>query len=216
MYLKWINCRVSQADRPAFSAAQQAWRALGELDGFHGQFGGWSLDKPELACILGIWKHMASHKRFMSDTHDSITSKSGQDDLYETSVIEFMDLLFEIPGASGSPIHTLGSSILLRVVISHVHSNRQAHFVQMQKEIRNPGLTKLDGFMGGLFGRSDSDSDRFIAIMGWRDQSSHEHDEQNALVDLRDESSEEKDLRSRDVFRVALDPKWYVPSKTEA
>ncbi len=40
MLLKTIYCKVEEEKKELFSKAQEKWRDIQHLDGFHGQFGG--------------------------------------------------------------------------------------------------------------------------------------------------------------------------------
>lgn len=67
-----IVCQVPENRKTAFSPAQCAWKAIREVDGFYGQWGGWNVRRPTEAGILALWRDCSSHDAFMSDVHDSI------------------------------------------------------------------------------------------------------------------------------------------------
>lgn len=69
MLLKTIFCKVEEEKRELFSDAQEKWRDLQYLDGFHGQFGGWN---EEEACVYTLWEDRNAYQSFMNDAHDTI------------------------------------------------------------------------------------------------------------------------------------------------
>ena len=55
MLLKTIYCKVEEEKKELFSKAQEKWRDIQHLDGFHWQFGGWNEDD-EGVCIYFMGK----------------------------------------------------------------------------------------------------------------------------------------------------------------
>ncbi|HEU4964548.1 MAG TPA: YdbC family protein [Bacilli bacterium] len=84
MYLKGIVCTVQETNREPFSKAQEAWSALRGVDGFCGQFGGWDVQDPTRACIVGLWRDEAAYRHFMEEVHDRIFFGNDQGRTYET------------------------------------------------------------------------------------------------------------------------------------
>ena len=58
-----------------FSNAQEKWRDIQHLDGFHGQFGGWNENE---ACVFTLWEDRSAYQSFMNGAHDTIYVNSNQ------------------------------------------------------------------------------------------------------------------------------------------
>lgn len=211
MLIKWIICTVPESRRDAFGEAQQAWRALSDVDGFLGQTGGWHADDPAEACILGLWRHPGAYRTFMRETHDAITDTSGQDSMYDSSRIGLYDEMFEIPGSAASLLEVCTSSTVLRVAECLVHSHRQSHFVRMQMEVWNPGMARHEAMLGGLFTRSDKDAASFLVATWWRDRQGHDDYVRTTLPKLRETATVDGDVRSLAGKIIAIDPAWWAP-----
>lgn len=211
MLIKWIICTVPESRRDAFGEAQQAWQSLGEVDGFLGQTGGWHVDDPTQACIMGLWKHPGAYQTFMREIHDTVTDQSGQESMYESSRISLYDWMFDIPGKAASLIEACTSSTILRIAECIVHSHRQSHFVRMQQEVWNPGMSRHEAMMGGLFTRNAQEADRFLVATWWRNRQGYDDYVRTTLPELREKASVEGDVRSLDGKIIAIDPAWWVP-----
>jgi Domain of unknown function (DUF4937 len=66
---KWIVCRVSGSNRPAFSAAQQKWSRIAGCNGFIGQFGGFC---GKHAHVIGLCSKRDLYEQFMQRDHGAI------------------------------------------------------------------------------------------------------------------------------------------------
>ena len=84
LLLKWIVCDVPQEQRHAFASAQQHWRAVAALQGFRGQFGGWSSQFGGRACIASLWHDQSALDVFMANAHDAIVARSKQYETYQS------------------------------------------------------------------------------------------------------------------------------------
>ncbi|MFC3884647.1 YdbC family protein [Bacillus songklensis] len=82
MLAKMMTCHVHDNQKDVFSYKQQHWAALAHVDGFIGQLGGWNVDQPTEAFVLGLWENEEMYQDFMKHTHDSIFYKSGQEATY--------------------------------------------------------------------------------------------------------------------------------------
>lgn len=69
MLLKTIYCKVEEEKKELFSKAQEKWRDIQHLDGFHWQFGGWNEDE---ACVFTLWENKSAYQSFMNGAHDTI------------------------------------------------------------------------------------------------------------------------------------------------
>jgi hypothetical protein len=98
MLIKWIICQVPENRREAFSRAQCAWKAIRDVDGLYGQWGGWNVHRPAEAGILALWRDRSSHDAFMSQVHDSIFHATKQEQTYERLSVTLLVGISSLPG----------------------------------------------------------------------------------------------------------------------
>ena len=98
MIVKLIQIDVMPDFAERFSAGQQAWQALIDVEGFCGQTGGWVLDDPSRAIIVGLWRDRACYEHFMTDVHDGVFAASGQKGTYGSSEVSLWNLVVDVPG----------------------------------------------------------------------------------------------------------------------
>lgn len=82
MLVKYIRCQVEEEQKSAFSKAQEQWGRLSEVDGFLGQYGGWSGSGD--AVILGFWESRHAYQNFMEHIHDIIFLENKQGATYRS------------------------------------------------------------------------------------------------------------------------------------
>ncbi len=199
--VKWITCWAT--DRAAFGLGQQAWAELRGVPGFLGQCGGWSRNTPGVAQILGFWGSRAGYERFMADAHDRIAAaQTGAFDEIRVRVLDRKltigpDLLVGLSAAS-----------LLRLARCQVREGRQAHFVQAQVEVWNPGMAGAPGMCGGVFAQN-SESE-FLVLSGWRTVGDHQLYLDERAGQLREAAGLTADLDSVSGDLVDLEPTWTV------
>lgn len=164
--LKLIRCRVAAADRAAFAAGQQVWRGLREVAGFRGQTGGWSLNDPDLALILGFWRDAEAHQAFLGREHDVLYARSGQQPIIRELTT---DRFRRLEGTGGSrPIENQAGrgGGFLRVIEIHLLPGRLEHLVAAQHAVWTPALEAAGGLAGGLWHHLD-DPLRVLALSLW-------------------------------------------------
>ncbi|GIM93213.1 hypothetical protein Ato02nite_050060 [Paractinoplanes toevensis] len=66
----------------------------------------------------------------------------------------------------------LSVASLLRLAHCHVREHSQAHFVQAQAEVWNPGMTGAPGMCGGVFAQNGESE--FLALSAWRTVGDHQ------------------------------------------
>lgn len=169
MLIKSINCKVDEEKKERFSTAQEQWGELKELEGFHGQVGGWNESE---AYIVGCWENMKMYQKFMNETHDKIFYDSNQKGTYTSCETELYQSLFDITDTSF--VEALAHSSFLRVAICDVEQGNEKQFLHMQETVWNPGIARVEGMMGGVVGRSLS-SNRYIVLSLWKDVAAHQH-----------------------------------------
>lgn len=210
MLLKWIICVVPEEERDAFSLAQQHWSALADLEGFRGQIGGWGINDPMEACILGLWDNEDSYQRFMSEAHDSIADSSGQVDMYDSIAITLFEFMFDIPGTLESMIDAMDEGSLMRIANCKVNTRRKDHFIQMQQEVWNPAMKDTGDMKAGMFGCDRDDPDRFFTATIWQDFASHQSYADHKVPALFEKAELISDLKSIASHVIAIDPSWCV------
>jgi len=210
MLLKWIICVVPEEERPNFSRAQKHWSALADLDGFCGQIGGWGINDPMEACILGLWEHEDSYQKFMSEAHDSIAEASGQTEMYDSIAITMFEFMFDIPGRIKLMTDAIGEGSLLRIANCKVNTSREAHFTHTQQEVWSPSMKDSGGLEAGLFGRGRDDSGRFLTATIWQDVASHQSYADHKVPALFEKAEVVSDIQSISAYVIAIDSSWCV------
>ncbi len=201
MLIKWIVCEVPPEKREAFSRAQEAWSALSGAPGFLGQLGGW--DGEGRACIAGLWEDRAAYRRFMDELHDDIYEDNAQAGTYTASRVALLDAVMDVgPPLAGA----VGAA--LRAADCLVGEGREAHFIQVQREVWNPGMGGDPGVTGGVFSRGEGR--RYLVLSRWTDREAHERYRRERFPALRQRSNAAQDLEAITGHVVALEPAWEV------
>ena len=201
MIIKWIVCEVTAEQRAAFSEAQAGWSALSGVSGFLGQLGGW--DQDGRACIAGLWRDREAYRHFMTAVHDDITDGNAQEGTYTASRVALFDSVMAIQaGLSGA------EGGLLRVADCRVLAGREEHFIQVQREVWNPGMGGAPGMAGGAFARGEGS--RYLVLSRWADHAAHASYRAERFPELRSRAGAGQDLDAITGYRVALEPAWEV------
>ncbi|WP_433772082.1 DUF4937 domain-containing protein [Bacillus wiedmannii] len=169
MLLKTIFCKVEEEKREMFSDAQEKWRDLQHLDGFHGQFGGWNEDE---ACVYTLWKDRNAYQSFMNGAHDTIYLNSNQKDTFLSCEIELFQTLYDITDTPLKDVITQGSFV--RVAICDVKQQKENQFLHKQETIWDKEMEKIKGMLGGVVGKSVKNETRYIVLTYWKDEIAHE------------------------------------------
>jgi hypothetical protein len=201
MLIKWITCLT--ADRAAFDIGQRTWAALHRQPGFLGQGGGWSRREPGLAHIFGCWADRPSHQAFMARTHDHLaTAQAGT---YHSIEVRLFERCLDI-GEGFRGDFTFAS--LARLAYCHVPAERQDHFIAVQAEVWNPGMTSAPGMRGGMFARRGQTE--FLVLSLWLSVMDHDRYLTERFPSLRAQSRAADDLDSITGDLVELEPHWTV------
>ncbi|EEM28980.1 Antibiotic biosynthesis monooxygenase [Bacillus thuringiensis Bt407] len=123
MLLKTIYCKVEEEKKELFSNAQEKWRDIQHLDGFHGQFGGWNEDE---ACVFTLWEDRSVYQSFMNGAHDTIYLNSNQEDTFLSCEIELFQTLYDITDMHLKDVVIEGAFV--RVAICDVKLEKEKHF----------------------------------------------------------------------------------------
>ncbi len=165
MLLKTIYCKVEEEKKELFSSAQEKWRDIQHLDGFHGQFGGWNEDE---ACVFTLWEDRSVYQSFMNASHDTIYLNSNQEDTFLSCEIELFQTLYDITDMHLEYIVIEGAFV--RVAICDVKLEKEKHFLHKQETIWNKGMEKAKGMLGGVVGKSLKNENRYIVLTYWKDE----------------------------------------------
>jgi len=169
MLLKTIFCKVEEEKREMFSDAQEKWRDLQHLDGFHGQFGGWNEDE---ACVYTLWEDRGAYQSFMNGAHDIIYLNSNQKDTFLSCEIELFQTLYDIADTPLKDVIKQGSFV--RVAICDVKQQKENQFLHKQETIWDKEMEKIKGMLGGVVGKSLKHENRYIVLTYWKDEIAHE------------------------------------------
>ncbi|RWS44493.1 DUF4937 domain-containing protein [Bacillus mycoides] len=169
MLLKTIYCKVEEEKRKMFSDAQEKWRDLQYLDGFHGQFGGWNEAE---ACVYTLWEDRGAYQSFMNGAHDTIYLNSNQKDTFLSCEIELFQTLYDVTDTPLKDVITQGSFV--RVAICDVKQQKENQFLHKQETIWDKEMEKIKGMLGGVVGKSLKYENRYIVLTYWKDEIAHE------------------------------------------
>ncbi len=210
MLVKLIRCEVP-VDRCERSAlGQEAWGALSTVDGFAGQIGGWDVSDSTRAVIVGFWRDDEAYGRFMDNIHDAIFAAHGQQGSYASSDVTLWQRELDIPGSSGSIANAITQAGLIRMVLCELKPGRRNHFVQIQRDIWNPGMAASGGLLDGAFSRHCDDEDRFSVCSLWRSESDHQRYRETEFHECRRAAHVEDDCASVTGMVVRCESSWKV------
>ena len=162
MLIKWIRAEVQNVNMHLFTSSQEGWSELSKVNGFLGQVGGWNLNNSNEACILGFWRDLDSYHDFMNLNHDEIYERSNQKGTFTNLKTNLYELNFYIN--NNDPLLFMNSVNIIRVAECMVKTEKIEHFKQMQKSVWNPGMSKSNGFFGGVFASETRTSTEFLVI----------------------------------------------------
>ncbi|MGR3778295.1 DUF4937 domain-containing protein [Bacillus paramycoides] len=205
MLLKTIFCKVEEEKREMFSDAQEKWRDLQHLDGFHGQFGGWNEDE---ACVYTLWEDRNAYQSFMNDTHDAIFLNSNQEGTYISCNIEMFQTLYDITETPLKDVITQGSFV--RVAICDVKEGKEKHFSFIQETIWNKGMENANGMLGGVVGKSLKNENRYIVLTYWKNEMAHQNYVEEIFPELYKLANTHEDIEEIKGKQVVCKEEWLV------
>jgi heme-degrading monooxygenase HmoA len=143
MLAKMMTCHVHDNQKDVFSYKQQHWSALAHVDGFIGQLGGWNIDQPTEAFVLGLWDNEETYQDFMKNTHDSIFYKSGQETTYHHLDVD----IFKQPQSIGGRYNFFRSSAIetryMMVTTCKLHENEPLVIEDIIEQLIHPSFRCL-------------------------------------------------------------------------
>lgn len=169
--LKLILCRVPAPGRDRFAAGQRAWHGLSALGGFRGQTGGWTLEDPNEALILGLWSDDLARATFMNGAHDTLYAASRQAEVIDEIAITTWDLAPD--SDAGLPLEAAAGRAggFLRLADCQLFPGREDHFLAVQREVWNPAM-QAAGVLAASLWRGRDDPARFLSVSLWRTRES--------------------------------------------
>ncbi len=210
MIVKLIRCQVAEQAKVKFSHAQGVWSALTGVEGFMAQTGGWDAKEDSLAIIVAWWRDQQSYDQFMRVNHDPIFENSEQAKTYQSCEVDRWEAQFNIPGEVGHVQDAIPHGGLMRLAWCHVHPDRVAHFVDVQKKVWNPAMASAGGMLAGVFSRSVQDENQYLVCTLWRTIAAHNEYRERCLSGLRDQSEVANDVAQLSGFVVNVESSWRV------
>jgi Domain of unknown function (DUF4937 len=208
---KWIVCRVSGSNRPAFSAAQQKWSRIAGCNGFIGQFGGFC---GKHAHVIGLCSKRDLYEQFMQRDHGAIAPANWQQEFYANIRVCVLSKVMDMPGEHASLANAVPSGVFARVAVCEVHKPNVEHFLAMQREVWTPAMAGAPGMLGGAFWSFEGQPNRFLVSSLWRSESEHSTYMSEAVPTLRQCAAAEQDLVSVQGYHFDLQRTWSVcPSR---
>lgn len=210
MHVKWMECRVKEGMKEAFSKAQEQWNQTAKAPGFIAQTGGWDATDENLACIVAFWENEVALSRFMKEQHDVIFNRNKQKDTYDNIEIRHFNTLFDMEGNAGSLPEVIWQGNVLRVADCLVKPGREVHFETMQQDVWKPGMQSAAGMLGGYFSRINNAERRYLVTTFWDNEESHEKYRQEKLPTLQQQAGIQEDLQDIKGRLIILEKSWKI------
>lgn len=210
MLIKLIKLVVISEHRDRFAEGQRKWEGLRQVAGFCGQTGGWRVDDPLQAVVLGIWRDCAAYDHFMADVHDDVFASSAQDGTYSSSEVTRWARVLDIPGdVQDLPLAVAGGAFL-RIARCDLKPGRREHFIEAQQTIWNPGMAGAGGLLAGVFCESEESPNRLLVCTLWRSEADHTRYREGVFHDLRARAEVDLDCASVRGHLARIEPAWRV------
>jgi len=210
MLVKLIQLDVTPEHRDQFAEGQRKWERLRRVAGFCGQTGGWGIDDPWHAVILGLWRDRADYDRFMAGVHDEIFASSAQGGTYSSSEVTRWTRLMDMPGdVPDLPAAVIGGAFV-RIAVCDLQPGRREHFIEVQQTIWNLGMAGAGGLLAGVFCESEESPDRFLVCTLWRSEADHTHYRKMVFPNLRVRAVVDLDCASVRGLLARIEPTWRV------
>ncbi|MGF3105926.1 DUF4937 domain-containing protein [Rossellomorea sp. DUT-2] len=210
MIIKVITCKVSEECKEDFFEEQKIWEALSPLNGFLGQVGGWSNKEPLIACIFAFWENQEANQYFMDNSHDKILLHSNQSSTYKSIAVSLYEESFTIPGSKKKITHVLEKAKYVRVARALVKPGHADHFIDMQKEIWNPGMSLAEGFLGRSFAISKKRMRDFLVFTCWENERFHQKYVEKHFPVLVTATKMQTDVQDIKGEELVLEEAWRV------
>lgn len=210
MIIKRIRCKVKEDHRHKFYLDQQQWRVLNGVQGFLGQFGGWSKDDHLTACIYSFWASEEHYDFFMKEVHDNIFINSGQGKTYSSINVTLFIEKMAFPNNKLIISQMLSGTEFIRIAAVQVKEDKVKHFEDMQLNVWNMEMSRTEGMQGGIFARSIKEDNSFLVLSGWENEKLLQSYVQHILPDLLRRSNAKMDALVIEGEQFKLEEHWSV------
>ncbi len=210
MYLKWIECKASTDSKNNFSSAQEAWQHIKKCRGFIGQWGGWDTKHLETACIASLWEDSNSYQQFMGEVHDTVTETNRQETTYSSIDVRFFKGIIPMEGLHKGLRELVQNGGFVRIADCSIHHDKHDHFVDMQKAIWIPEMSRSPGMLGVSFYQGIQDLSNYLVVSFWESLDTHNDYQLNKVPQLRQQAAASKDLKSITGRLIELEASWTV------
>ncbi|BAJ04176.1 DUF4937 domain-containing protein [Shewanella violacea] len=173
MIAKYIRCDVTSQMRPEFSKGQGLWQETAPCDGFISQLGGWERTTGK-AIILALWRDMNSIQAFMTLEHDVIAENTNQAGTYSAISVSYLQAVMTIPGSIERSEDRQADCGFMRIADCQVSPTKADLFIQEQQDLWNPGMQKLEGFLGGHLWQFIHEPQRYLVTSYWLSEEDHD------------------------------------------
>ncbi|MFQ3543107.1 YdbC family protein [Halobacillus rhizosphaerae] len=212
MIIKKISCQVHEHKKPLFSRAQEEWKEILPTAGFLGQLGGWSLSDPFTANIFAFWEEEASYESFMNEAHDRIYHNSGQENTYFSIDTELFQVEQDLLKGMSGLRSLIQKARYIRTAFTQVKENRINHFLDMQRNVWNPGMKRAEGMIGGVVCRSQRDFQSFLIFTGWENHLYHQMYRLHLFPHLKHKAAPQQDVNHLSGESFPVEEGWRVVS----
>lgn len=229
MLLKAIQCHVLPEQQDLFSRGQERWAALAGLQGFTSQQGGW---QQHTAWVFGWWQNWDDYSAFMSEHHDPIFERSGQNGTYRDSDISFWQSLPSAqidrrrnlkhsPTASTLPLATeAGLSEaqheLILLELLQLAPGAWADFDDFLTWRWRPGLAGAGGLASARVCQHRKLPGRYLSWSRWQEGSDPIGMARLLQPGFRLPHRRTQLFRSLSQIKIAVEPKWEVNSPVDS
>lgn len=184
MIIKWVVYSISVSERRSFANQQRKWKQYANVPGFLGRLGGWNLENPIEASTFTFWKDIESYQSFLQTRkEDQQMDQKSQWSILDTQIYQKQgDISGLTPHPTFASIAECGH--LLKVGDCRVRPGNRERFIHMQQSVWNLGMANTPGMTSGLFGESTQDTNRFIILTRWKNESEYQAYEEHILPKL--------------------------------
>ena len=211
MILEWMIYHVPDY----LSVGDRACSLLPQQPGFKAQIGGFNLDSANpQACTLTFWSTVRDYVKFMDQERDSALVRY-QERKREMIEVALFSATMTFPGEFPSVLESLEKATVLRVADCHIKTDRQDHFVAVERDVWIPGISWRDGMFAGIFSKALNSQSRFLVTTFWQDLEAHASYHLNVYPDLSQTANASEDVRNMNRSLVKLEPSWLVRPSSE-
>lgn len=144
----------------------------------------------------------------MNDMHDPIFLSSNQKNTYVSCKIELYQTLFDMTELPFT--HAIEQSSFVRAAVCDVKNGSDQHFLHVQEMIWNKGMEKSEGMLGGVVGRSLTNSNRYVVLSFWKNELLHQRYVKEIFPGLYEMANVNEDVENINGKQVLCMKEWSV------